>query len=199
MASETRPRREQILDVALGLFAAHGLSNVTTRQIAAAVGISQPSLYAHFPNRDAIAAELCCRAFDDLHQRVLAAIKTPGTPQQRLRRLGAEYVRFGLQNEAAYRVAFMRDLPEAHDSKRRDVLMAGVNSFGVLHGLIEEVHGPGTAMSDAIARSAWASLHGLVALLLDRPEFPWGDLEQVIAVHLDRFAQAALLPAPEQP
>lgn len=197
----TQHRREQILDAALHLFADNGLHQVTTRQIAGAVGISQPSLYAHFPNRDSIAVELCVRAFDTLQGRLQAAVGGTGTQAQRLFRLGLEYIGFGLQNEAAYRIAFMADLPDDPSGQGKAVLQAGVKAFSVLHGLIGEMHGEGQPDSDVIAQSTWASLHGMVALLLARPQFPWVDLETLIAAHLDRLCAMALpdaaAPAPK--
>ena len=47
-------RREQIVEATLALLADHPLSEVTTRRIAAAVGITQPGLFRHFDGRDAI-------------------------------------------------------------------------------------------------------------------------------------------------
>jgi AcrR family transcriptional regulator len=46
--------REQILTVASNLFAVHGYYGTTTREIALAVGIRQPSLFHHFDSKAAI-------------------------------------------------------------------------------------------------------------------------------------------------
>jgi len=50
--------RERILYIAGDLFARQGFFATTTRQIADAVGIRQPSLFHHFASKDAIAAAL---------------------------------------------------------------------------------------------------------------------------------------------
>ena len=181
----TNGRREQILDEALRLFVAHGAQNVSTRHIARAVGISQPSLYAHFPNRDAIAVELCCRAFGELRNRLLGAISgTDMAPVAHLRAIGRTYIEFGLDNAAAYQIAFMLDLPPEATPEKSKVLMAGVNAFAVLRNLF----GPaisGQADRDIIAQSTWASMHGLVALLIARSEIPWADTNRLVETHLD--------------
>jgi len=52
------PPREEILDAAAELFAAHGLAATTTRQIAERVGIRQASLYHYFGGKDEILLEL---------------------------------------------------------------------------------------------------------------------------------------------
>ncbi|MES2984512.1 MAG: TetR/AcrR family transcriptional regulator [Pseudomonadota bacterium] len=49
-----RSKREAILQVAGDLFVAHGFSKVSIDQIAAAVPISKPTLYAHFKDKRAL-------------------------------------------------------------------------------------------------------------------------------------------------
>jgi AcrR family transcriptional regulator len=55
---EQWPTREQILREASHLFATRGYLGTSTREIAAAVGIQQPSLYNHFASKQAIAEAL---------------------------------------------------------------------------------------------------------------------------------------------
>jgi AcrR family transcriptional regulator len=50
--------RRRILIEASRLLSVHGYHGTTTREIAAAVGISQPSLFFHFPTKRAIVEEL---------------------------------------------------------------------------------------------------------------------------------------------
>ncbi|WP_205599530.1 TetR/AcrR family transcriptional regulator [Sandarakinorhabdus rubra] len=178
--TDAPPRREQILAAAGALFVAHGVRQVTTRQIAAAVGISQPSLYAFFPSRDAIAVAICCRAFGELRQRLDAA-SSGAAGAARFDRLARAYVRFGLDHPTAYRVAFMADLPDHSRAERGDVLAAGLDAYAVLHAAVAQTHG---AAADIAAQSAWAALHGLVALLLARPDFPWAEREALIDHHV---------------
>ncbi|MEU3407454.1 TetR/AcrR family transcriptional regulator [Streptomyces sp. NPDC006670] len=54
----TPTRREQILREAARLFAERGFHGVGVDEIGAAVGISGPGLYRHFPGKDAMLAEL---------------------------------------------------------------------------------------------------------------------------------------------
>jgi AcrR family transcriptional regulator len=51
-------RREQILSAAARLFAQRGFSNVSLEDLGAAVGVSGPAVYRHFPSKDAVLAEL---------------------------------------------------------------------------------------------------------------------------------------------
>jgi AcrR family transcriptional regulator len=182
------PRREQILDAALALFARYGLNNVTTRQIAAAVGISQPSLYAHFPNRDAICAAVCVRAMEGLYNSLITAVAPSDPVRVRLMRLGQNYLHFGMTNEAAYRVAFMGEMANDRFMPDQPVLEAGLRAFGVLHTLIDEIYPDDPHLAALRAQSTWASIHGLTSLLLGCPDFPWVDREGFIALHLETIA-----------
>lgn len=186
-------RREQILETALALFTQHGMANVSTRQIARAVGISQPSLYAHFPSADAIAAELCARGFQALHDRFAEVLEAPGTPLARLARLGRAYIEFGLANPDVYRVAFMVEHPKDRLCPPGELapdpgLDEGLRTFGVLRQVVAEVIGRNDSEADMVAQTCWASVHGLVSLLLARDHFPWARRELLITTHLRQIS-----------
>lgn len=184
-------RREQILAHAMRLFLDQGVQNVTTRDIAKAVGISQPTLYAHFKNRDAITIELSERAFEQLSARMMATATSTGTPYDRLYRMGREYIAFGLEQSAAYRIAFMLERTTTEPADLTAIHKSGLRSFGIVHDFFREVRKSDDLMTAAVAQSTWASIHGLVALLLSRSEFPWVDRETLIACHLDTICRRA--------
>ena len=192
-SADLSPRRAQILDVAIDLFARHGLDNVTTRQIAAAVGISQPSLYAHFPNREAICVAVCVRVMERLEAELTRTIAPDAPLRTRIIHLGESYVRFGLDNEAAYRVAFMgTDATDGMDGKD-EIKSVGLRTFGLLCALVEEALGSDDPHRVAIrAQSAWASIHGLTSLLLGCQNFPWVDPEGFRTAHLATVADMIL-------
>jgi AcrR family transcriptional regulator len=76
-------RRAQIAMAAAELFCAHGYHGVGIDEIAAAVGISGPAVYRHFPTKYAILVE----ATRDLVEASLTATKPPpgtGDPAERL-------------------------------------------------------------------------------------------------------------------
>jgi AcrR family transcriptional regulator len=51
-------RRASIVKAVLPIFARHGFSNTTTRQLAEAAGVSEALLYKHFPSKDSLYAEI---------------------------------------------------------------------------------------------------------------------------------------------
>ena len=182
-------RREQILQTAMALFGNHEIAQVTTRQIAKAVGISQPSLYAHFSGLDEITVELCCRAFDLLHARTSAATRGAVDHTARLRAIGREYIAFGLDQSAAYRVAFMIEPMPRTEAELERVKQAGHRAFSVLLDACRDAVGRDDEGVHALAQSMWASVQGLVALLLARQDFPWAERELLIETHLSRICR----------
>lgn len=182
-------RRDQILEAALALFGEHGIEHVTTRQIARVVGISQPSLYAHFGGIDEILVELCCRSFDLLYERATAATFGITDKYARLHTIGREYVRFGLEHSAAYRVAFMIESPNQSEAQKLRIMAAGQRAFGVLLDACRTATGVDDPQTHALAQSMWASVHGLVALLLARGHFPWVERDTLIEAHLARVCR----------
>ena len=71
---------------AADLFAKHGYHGTTTRQIAEAVGIRQPSLFHHFATKGRIAAALLDWDLDLALPRVYAIAELPESPAVRLYR-----------------------------------------------------------------------------------------------------------------
>ncbi|MDG2523255.1 TetR/AcrR family transcriptional regulator [Caulobacter segnis] len=189
-------RREEILGAALRLIGERGVHGVSTRQIAEAVGISQPSLYAYFPSRDAIVEELHDRAFVLLVQALDRFVPTPGTPLEQAVEYLRVYVDFGLNNPDAYRVAFMiegagKPKPPTDESPPKPALQA----FNSLRAAIWALHESGRVRDqdpEVISQSLWAGVHGLVSLLIARPQFPWAEREALIRTHLTMLAHGVL-------
>lgn len=93
------PTREVILLHASRLFANRGFLGTSTRDIATAVGIRQPSVYSHFPSKQAIAEELLRR---DLYAGIAAlegfAAEAASAP-------------VGLYRYLLWEVTYVRDTP----------------------------------------------------------------------------------------
>lgn len=192
-------RREEILAAALRLFGQFGLYGVSTRQIAQAVGVSQPTLYAYFASKDEIAAELHARAFRELEARLRVGVRDADTLEAVAAGLRI-YLDFGLENPDAYRVAFMIEGPHgrvavAGPVDESDVSVPGHTAFDILRRMIADLHRRGLGDGDdpeRMAQSVWAGMHGLVSLLIARPGFPWAEREALVAGHVRMLADMAM-------
>ncbi len=187
-------RREEILEAASTLFITYGPSKTTTRQIAQAVGISQPSLYAHFPTKEALSQAMAARAFGLLEARMHALPPASPSPVHHLTELIRGYIDFALEEPAAYQIAFMVDLSLSTTQVHELQDLVGLEAFGIFQDKIAVLQGLSfvkAGPTDLIAQSIWAAMHGLCALLLARPLFPWADRQELIAFHTELIIKGA--------
>jgi AcrR family transcriptional regulator len=80
-AADTRAR---ILDVALELFATHGLQQTSLRQIADRLGLTKPALYYHFASRDELVRSLVQPLLDDMDAMLDRAERADVPPRELL-------------------------------------------------------------------------------------------------------------------
>lgn len=75
---KTSTTKDAILDTSLSMFAKQGFEATSVREIAAEVGIKAPSLYKHFPSKQAIFDALVKRELA-LHAQVATNLGAPAT------------------------------------------------------------------------------------------------------------------------
>lgn len=166
---------------------------ITLRAVAREAGIAAPSIYAHFPNSDAIVAEVVAQAFDALTAALRASRDGVDDPVQRLSAQCYAYVRFAGEQPGPYRVLFARARAIEHDAgsdaaskstfRNAVIKEAGTPAFTILVEAVTGCVEAGRSASqdpflDAVA--LWSSLHGYIALRMAAPEFPWPDERRVI-------------------
>jgi AcrR family transcriptional regulator len=151
---------------------------VTLRAVARQVGISAPSIYAHFADREAIVEAIVNAAFSDFNAAIQAggdaAVQAGGGPRERLRAGCAAYLAFAAGRPNRYKLLFGRqdlliDAPEAIPPVRTE-------SFRLLVTSVQECVEAGLSASDDPARDAtaiWVALHGFATLHSWLPCFPW--------------------------
>jgi AcrR family transcriptional regulator len=84
-------RREQVLKAAIHEFAEHGYHAAATAAIAEAAGISQPYIYALFPNKKALFLACQDRVRDRIRRTFEAAMSRAGSPEEGLRLMGQSF------------------------------------------------------------------------------------------------------------
>src|SRR5439155_7610529 len=80
---------------------------VSIRAIADAVGVTPPSIYLHFPDKETLLFAVCDRQFAIFDAALESAAATTDNPVEALELRGQAYVRFGLEHPEAYRIMFM--------------------------------------------------------------------------------------------
>jgi AcrR family transcriptional regulator len=111
------PRRDELLQIAAGLFAERGFTKTTVRDIADAAGILSGSLYHHFDSKESMVDEILSTFQDELfaaYDAVLLSDADPRTKIEQCVRLSFEAIDHQhdevaiFQNDAAYLGTFER-------------------------------------------------------------------------------------------
>ena len=190
-------RRDEILVAAKELFLRDGFEATTIRRIADVVGVSAPALYLYFKDKDAIMLALCDQTFRSLIEVMEGMEQQELTPIERLRRCGAAYIHFALEHPREYWLTFMSGntpqeikrrghKPESFDPEAPG--SQGAIAFAKLMAIFREIENSGLQLNypvDTAAELVWMSLHGLVAALINNPEFNWTKRDLLIAGMLD--------------
>jgi AcrR family transcriptional regulator len=154
---------------------------VSIRAIADAVGVTPPSIYLHFPDKDSLILAVCERHFEAFDAVIEEAGRSTDDPVENLRRRGGAYVRFGLENPEPYRILFMTNNESAQ--QREIVVGAGARAFQHLVEAVQRCVDAGAFRPvDPVlaATGVWASVHGVTSLFISLPGFPWPDIETLV-------------------
>lgn len=193
---------EDIVSGAIALIERTGsVEAVTLRAVAREVGIAAPSIYAHFPDRDAVLMAVVVRIFDELTEAIEHGVDSAGDdPVGRLVAGCEAYVAFGFEHPARYGVLFSERRVAAADYCKpvsfgpdgRPVLEFGAESFALLVEAIGGCVKAGASTStDVVAdgTAVWVAMHGTVSLRTALPGFPWPDPDEFVRRFVLSLAQ----------
>ena len=174
---------------------------VSIRAVADAVGVTPPSIYLHFADKDELLNAVVFDVFSELDAAMLQGADGVHEPLQRLRAFGMAYVRFAVGHPEHYRLATMD--PCASPPAVDEVL--ATSAFAHFQATVREcmdagIFAPGDPLP--IALDLWAAAHGIASLVIAKPYLPWGELDAVAdrvlcAAALGQAASALIGPQPE--
>jgi AcrR family transcriptional regulator len=185
--------RDEILDACERLLLATGSAQaVSIRAVADAVGVTPPSIYRHFPDKDTLIFEVCQRHFNVLDKRIAEAVDGIEDPLERLQARGRAYVLFGRENPEPYRIMFMMLPVHTPQQAMTEEWMYGSRTFNELlddiqacidGGLLAEPY----TEAQTVALGFWARVHGLTSLMVSKPRMAWSD-----DVFIDQYLRSCL-------
>ena len=166
--------RAELLAHALRRVREHGPGALVLRDLAKDAGVSPAAAYRHFDTIDHLRAEVARLARQELAVAMLAARnRTSRGRNASLRRfeaIGRAYVRFAVDEPGWFETAFAKGtvLPTTADDPA---------AWDVLVGALDEMVADGTMPAryrESAPLVAWASVHGLGALLSSTTQRPDG-------------------------
>jgi AcrR family transcriptional regulator len=173
--------RDQIIEAVERLLIETGDERaVTIRAVADAVGVTPPSVYLHFADKDEMLFAVCERNFAELDRVTQEAAAGSKDPLESLALRGRAYIRFGVEHPEQYRILFMGKpsrTPEAFDLER----LGDAAAFGHLLEHVTACVESGLIQGDPLQVSMvlWSGVHGLTSLLISKPEFPWPEVDAI--------------------
>ncbi|MGW0641426.1 MULTISPECIES: SACE_7040 family transcriptional regulator [Streptomyces] len=189
-------RREQILREAARLFAERGFHGVGVDEIGAAVGISGPGLYRHFPGKDAMLAELLVgiseRLLEGGRQRVAEdEARGDGSPEALLDALIEGHIDFALDDRPLITL-HDRELDRLRDTDRKRVRRLQREYVEVWVGVVRALY---PSLPENRAR---VTVHAVFGLLNSTPHLARPDAlpgRAATAALLHRLARGAFAAA----
>jgi AcrR family transcriptional regulator len=181
--------RERLIDATEALWLDRGDEReLTIRDVAAAAGVTSPSVYLHFADKDALLAAVSLRAWDALAAVMQAAAAEVQDPFQALRRLGAAYIQWGLDHSLQYQLLLMG--PPRENAAMGSQSVAAKLCLAHLTGAVGPCVEAGVMLGDPeqLTLSMWSALHGYVALRISQPELPWPEHLDALGEHVARMA-----------
>jgi len=172
-------------------------SAVSIRAIADRVGVTPPSIYRHFADKETLLRAVCREVFVRLDDTLEKAAAGATDAFDELLRKGRAYIDFGLTHPENYRLLFM--LKQAHKASPPDGVddadLPGSDAFVHLQETVHRVLELGGADGPrpdeyAMTCSVWTAVHGITSLRIAMPDFPWPSIEEQLGLIAAPWRQA---------
>lgn len=180
--------RQAILDTAREILLTKGYNSLSMRSIAKRIEYSPTTIYLYFRNKGEIIHHLIEEAFAHQFETMKAAGSREQSPLMRLRAVSDAYIRFGLSEPDRYKIIYMADISQYMDTERlleQDRIARSVREL-VYRSVNDVLTASGSqADPECVFQAIWANCHGIVSLMIGRPDFPWVEREKLIETSLD--------------
>ncbi|MGO3325751.1 TetR/AcrR family transcriptional regulator [Gordonia sp. (in: high G+C Gram-positive bacteria)] len=191
----------EIIDATTELLISLGSADaVSIRAVAQRVGVTAPSIYRHFDDKDELLDAVCAHYFERLADVMKQASEGVADLWDRALAQGLAYIRFAIDNDVVYRTAFVRITEPGRPSKTDEMLLS--SAFVYFSDTVEQMMAqgvlePGDPVTTVM--KLWSAAHGFASLMISKPGLPWGDglelAEQTLRAVADGMgAQAAAHP-----
>lgn len=151
--------RTALIQAGLKALEATPLSELSLRQLARDTGVSATAVYRHFPDKQALLAALADEGIAQLGEAQQLAAQHSDDP---FAATGRTYVRWALANPALFRLIFSQIEPIG------ETVFGDSLAAQLLQRSAAEATGGESARTRQLVVQAWALVHGLAMLMLDR-------------------------------
>ncbi|HZZ97854.1 MAG TPA: TetR/AcrR family transcriptional regulator [Jatrophihabitantaceae bacterium] len=170
--------REEIIIATKKLLAESGRADdVSIRAVADAVGVTSPSIYLHFADKNDLLGAVVADVFRELDDAMLAGAAEAQTPMARLFAYGLSYVQFAVSHPEQYRIAAMDPCPTPNVEVDEVLRSSAFEHFRatVVECIEAGIFAGGEELP--ITFDLWAAAHGVASLVIAKSYLPWGSVE----------------------
>jgi AcrR family transcriptional regulator len=159
--------RRVIIETAASMLREEKGWQFTLREVARRAGVSHAAPYKHFPDKNALLAELTMQGFEQLRGALVDSITPkPASVREAFHTAATAYVQFGVANPSLYRLMFASGNASADVHLNERVL----GTLGILLEVLEWGQRAGEFREknlQAQAAACWAQVHGITMLSID--------------------------------
>ena len=181
--------REELIEAASELLA-RGTSEeaLSLRAVAREASIAPTSFYLHFRDKEELLWAVSEARFRELGQHMDEMAAQASGPAEELRARAMAYCRYGLDHPNHYRVLFGSE-PIEKARRSFSKLPGGWVFEGLRDSVARALSSGGAAHTDPFLPTIllWAALHGFVTLRVNKPQFPWPPIEQLVDATLETY------------
>ncbi|HTA43985.1 MAG TPA: TetR family transcriptional regulator [Bryobacteraceae bacterium] len=152
-----RPTAERLFDISAALFCEKGYAATTTREIAAAAGIQQASLYHHVASKEDLLHQICVSSLQQLLTDVRSAVNAASNPLERIEVLARTHLRTILRHQMRH-VTMLNELRALSGPHRTAVMDLRKKYANLVRAIIEDAQAAGAVRTDIPARYLYLAL-----------------------------------------
>ena len=195
--------REEILSAVEQLLVQTGDAEaVSIRAVSQLVGVTAPSIYRHFVDKDAMVLAACTQAWERFDHYLIEAAASESDPLLSIKAEALAYLRFASAHPGEYKVLFMVPTSTTQE-QAHNVFDIEKSEYTALVHIAQSVERAIAARSIlpiadpmTMATMLWASVHGIASLRIAKPEVPWPSVEEQLEVMFALLANGMCAPAP---
>jgi AcrR family transcriptional regulator len=174
--------RQEILSAALDVFANEGYHQLSMRRLAEKIEYSPTTIYLHFKDKAELFECVCEQTFAQLSEIFSQVVRAATDPLDAFVESCRAYIDFGLRHPDQYTVAFLLDSGQRLTPLAPEEVLQrfpkAMEAFYQLRSGVTDCMATGKFVEgdpDLVSQVVWAALHGITALLIVKPSFPWCD------------------------
>ncbi|MEP6719816.1 MAG: TetR/AcrR family transcriptional regulator [Variovorax sp.] len=165
--------REELVSQGMLIVETEGLGNLTMREIARRLGVTQTAPLHHFKSRAALLAAIAAQGFRMLFDHRMGALKDKRTPDERLMAVLMAYVEFALAHPVLYQLMHGPEIPDK--TLFPELNDAAIRSYSLLESAVADyllAHGGSMERSRDATLGAWTVCQGLATVLINPQNTP---------------------------